>query len=70
MFPSSPVPDVQVSGVEEDCSVGGVGLLPVDVVEVDVIHVRILGTRTISSNHKNKTSQGACKNCILSLTFC
>ena len=41
------LPDIHVGGVEEEGAVTGVRLLPVDVVEVNVVHARVLGASAV-----------------------
>ena len=42
-----PLPDIHVGGIEEEGAVTGVRLLPVDVVEVNVVDARVLGARAV-----------------------
>ena len=40
-------PDIQIGAVEEECAIAAVHLLPVDVVEVDVVDPGELGTACV-----------------------
>ncbi len=42
-------PNIQVGAVEEEGAVGGVHLLPVDVVEVDVVDAGVLGAAGVAA---------------------